>query len=70
VQVLDENGLPDGYERFAAQQANGLELFFIFRGRQPFRLIYSFNPSRENVLNNQLQPAKAQTFRFAVGTTF
>jgi outer membrane protein assembly factor BamA len=51
--------------------STGLELrFFMPVLNVPFRLIYSFNPSRENVLNNQLQPAKAQTFRFAVGTTF
>jgi hypothetical protein len=36
----------------------------------PFRLIYAFNPQRGNVLDNNLQPAKDKTFRFAVGTTF
>jgi hypothetical protein len=36
----------------------------------PFRLIYSWNPSRTGVLDNRLQPAKDTTFRFAVGTTF
>jgi outer membrane protein insertion porin family len=36
----------------------------------PFRLIYAWNPSRANVLDNQLQPAKDKVFRFAVGTTF
>jgi hypothetical protein len=36
----------------------------------PFRLIYSFNPQRANVLNNSLQPAQETRFRFAVGTTF
>jgi hypothetical protein len=36
----------------------------------PFRLIFAYNPSRFGVLNNNLQPTKAFTFRFAVGTTF
>jgi len=36
----------------------------------PFRLIGAYNPSRVNVLDNGLRPAKAFTFRFAVGTTF
>jgi hypothetical protein len=36
----------------------------------PFRLIFAYNPRREGVLNNQLQPQKAFQFRFAVGSTF
>jgi hypothetical protein len=36
----------------------------------PFRLIFAHNPSRTGVLDNQYQPAKRFTFRFAVGTTF
>ena len=36
----------------------------------PFRLIAAWNPMRKGVLDNQLQPQKAFTFRFAVGTTF
>jgi hypothetical protein len=36
----------------------------------PFRLIYAWNPQRGGVLDNSLNPAKASTFRFAVGTTF
>ena len=36
----------------------------------PFRLIFAYNPSRVGVLDNNLQPAKQFTFRFAVGTTF
>ena len=55
----------------AFKTSTGIELrFFMPVLNVPFRLIYSFNPSRENVLSNNLQPAKAQTFRFAVGTTF
>jgi hypothetical protein len=55
----------------AFKTSTGIELrFFMPVLNVPFRLIYSYNPSRTNVLNNQLQPAKATTFRFAVGTTF
>jgi outer membrane protein insertion porin family len=55
----------------AFKTSTGIELrFFMPVLNVPFRLIYSFNPSRENVLSNNLTPAKAQTFRFAVGTTF
>jgi outer membrane protein insertion porin family len=55
----------------AFKASTGVELrFFMPVLNVPFRLIYSFNPSRGNVLNNRLQPAKETTFRFAVGTTF
>jgi hypothetical protein len=36
----------------------------------PFRLIAAWNPQRDGVFNNQLQPQKSFTFRFAVGSTF
>jgi hypothetical protein len=36
----------------------------------PFRLIFASNPQRGGVLNNTLLPAKAFTFKFAVGSTF
>ena len=36
----------------------------------PFRLIFAHNPQRQGVLDNRLRPAKKNTFRFAVGTTF
>ena len=36
----------------------------------PFRLIFAFNPQRSGVLDNNLQPQKKYTFRFAVGSTF
>ena len=36
----------------------------------PFRLIFAMNPSREDVLDNNLQPEKKYKFRFAVGSTF
>jgi outer membrane protein insertion porin family len=55
----------------AFKTSTGVELrFFMPVLNVPFRLIYSFNPQRGGVLNNSLQPAKATTFRFAVGTTF
>jgi hypothetical protein len=51
--------------------STGVELrFFMPVLNVPFRLIYSWNPSRTGVLDNSLQPAKETTFRFAVGTTF
>jgi hypothetical protein len=36
----------------------------------PFRLIFAHNPQREGVYDNNLQPAKKYTFKFAVGSTF
>ena len=36
----------------------------------PFRLIFAMNPSRSDVLDNNLLPEKKFKFRFAVGTTF
>jgi outer membrane protein insertion porin family len=55
----------------AFKTSTGLELrFFMPVLNVPFRLIYAWNPSRGGVLDNNLQPAKASVFRFAVGTTF
>jgi outer membrane protein insertion porin family len=55
----------------AFKASTGIELrFFMPVLNVPFRLIYSWNPSRAGVLDNRLQPAKETTFRFAVGTTF
>jgi hypothetical protein len=36
----------------------------------PFRLIFAYNPQRDGVYDNQLQPTKKFVFRFAVGSTF
>ncbi|MEI6668623.1 MAG: BamA/TamA family outer membrane protein [Acidobacteriota bacterium] len=36
----------------------------------PFRLIFAYNPQRAGILDNQLKPQNAFSFRFAVGTTF
>jgi outer membrane protein insertion porin family len=55
----------------AFKTSTGVELrFFMPVLNVPFRLIYSWNPSRDGVLDNNLRPAKNTTFRFAVGTTF
>jgi outer membrane protein insertion porin family len=55
----------------AFKTSTGVELrFFMPVLNVPFRLIYSFNPQRAGVLDNNLRPAKSVTFRFAVGTTF
>jgi outer membrane protein insertion porin family len=55
----------------AFKTSTGVELrFFMPVLNVPFRLIYSWNPQREGVLDNNYRPAKPTTFRFAVGTTF
>jgi outer membrane protein insertion porin family len=55
----------------AFKTSTGVEVrFFMPVLNVPFRLIYAFNPQRAGVLDNNLQPAKKSTFRFAVGTTF
>ena len=51
--------------------STGAEIrFFMPVLNVPFRLIAAWNPQRAGVLDNQLQPQKAFTFRFAVGSTF
>jgi outer membrane protein insertion porin family len=58
-------------ETSAFKTSTGVELrFFMPVLNVPFRLIYSLNPQRGNVLDNSFRPAKDSTFRFAVGTTF
>jgi len=62
-----------GYDlRFGGfKTSTGAEIrFFMPVLNVPFRLISSWNPQRAGVLNNSLQPQKAFTFRFAVGSTF
>jgi outer membrane protein insertion porin family len=57
--------------RSAFKTSTGAEIrFFMPVLNVPFRLIFSYNPQRDGVLNNRLQPAKKLQFRFAVGTTF
>ena len=59
-------------DRVAAfKVSTGAEIrFFMPVLNVPFRLICAHNPSRAGVLDNQFNPAKKFTFRFAVGTTF
>jgi outer membrane protein assembly factor BamA len=58
-------------ETSAWKVSTGAEVrFFMPVLNVPFRLIFAANPSRGNVLNNNLQPEQLWKFRFAVGTTF
>jgi outer membrane protein insertion porin family len=51
--------------------STGAEIrFFMPVLNVPFRLIAAWNPQREGILDNNLQPAKKFVFRFAVGSTF
>jgi len=51
--------------------STGLEIrFFMPVLNVPFRLIFAYNPQRDGVLDNTLQPQKGFQFRFAVGSTF
>ncbi len=55
----------------AFKTSTGAEVrFFMPVLNVPFRLIFAMNPQRGDVLDNQFQPAKRFTFRFAVGSTF
>jgi outer membrane protein insertion porin family len=55
----------------AFKASTGAEIrFFMPVLNVPFRLIFAMNPSRGNVLDNNLLPEKKFKFRFAVGTTF
>ena len=57
--------------RSAFKTSTGAEIrFFMPVLNVPFRLIFAYNPQREGVLDNSLQPQKKLQFRFAVGTTF
>ncbi|MFN8062814.1 MAG: BamA/TamA family outer membrane protein [Vicinamibacterales bacterium] len=58
-------------QRSAFKTSTGAEVrFFMPVLNVPFRLIFSLNPQRGGVLDNNLRPAKQFTFRFAVGSTF
>jgi outer membrane protein insertion porin family len=64
----------DARQRFALKEfktSTGAEVrFFMPVLNVPFRLIFAYNPQRDGVLDNNLQPQKAFGFRFAVGSTF
>ena len=70
----DAGQVRDDGQAFAMNQfrtSTGAEVrFFIPILNVPFRLIFAHNPQREGVLDQRLQPAAENTFRFAVGTTF
>jgi len=67
-QVLLESQNPS-FDRFKTSTGSEIR-FFMPVLNVPFRLIAAWNPQRSGVLDNQLQPQKAFTFRFAVGSTF
>ncbi|MGH9384758.1 MAG: BamA/TamA family outer membrane protein, partial [Vicinamibacterales bacterium] len=55
----------------AFKTSTGAEIrFFMPVLNVPFRLIFAMNPQRAGVFDNNLQPAKKFTFKFAVGSTF
>ena len=58
-------------QTLAFKTSAGAEIrFFMPVLNVPFRLIFADNLSRTGVLDNNLQPAKQFTFKFAVGSTF
>lgn len=69
--VIPQNSTRVIGETNAFKVSTGAEIrFFMPVLNVPFRLIFAHNPSRTGVLDNNFQPAKRFTFRFAVGTTF
>jgi outer membrane protein insertion porin family len=76
TRLTDPNASTDIVTRVTGQThafkvSQGAEIrFFMPVLNVPFRLIFADNPSRTQVLDNNFQPAKRFTFRFAVGTTF
>jgi outer membrane protein insertion porin family len=74
IMFYDAGQVADERESFAMNKfrtSTGAEVrFFMPVLNVPFRLIFAANPQREGVLDNSFQPAKAFTFRFAVGSTF
>jgi outer membrane protein assembly factor BamA len=75
TRLINPNADPS-YQRVIGQTlafkaSTGAEIrFFMPVLNVPFRLIFAHNPSRYGVLDNNLQPAKRFTFKFAVGSTF
>ena len=75
TQLVNPNA-PPTYQRVIGQTSafktsTGAEIrFFMPVLNVPFRLIFAYNPARFGVLDNNLQPAKKFTFKFAVGSTF
>jgi outer membrane protein insertion porin family len=74
VLFYDAGQVRDFGESYAMNQfktSTGAEIrFFMPVLNVPFRLIFAHNPQREGVFENNLEPAKRFTFKFAVGSTF
>ena len=75
TRLIDPNAPPPYLQKigetYAFKTSTGAEVrFFMPVLNVPFRLIFAYNPSRFGVLDNNLQPAKKFTFKFAVGSTF
>ncbi len=75
TRLVDPNAPPPYLQKIgetnAFKTSTGAEIrFFMPVLNVPFRLIFAYNPSRFGVLDNNLQPAKKFTFKFAVGSTF
>jgi outer membrane protein insertion porin family len=61
----------DNFSLNEFKTSTGAEVrFFMPVLNVPFRLIFAYNPQRENVLDNNFNDAKKFAFRFAVGSTF
>jgi outer membrane protein insertion porin family len=74
VGFYDAGQVRDRGQGFSWKQwktSTGAEVrFFMPVLNVPFRLIFAANPQRQGVLDNDLEPAQAFTFKFAVGTMF
>ena len=75
TRLVDPNAPPPYLQQIgetsAFKTSTGAEVrFFMPVLNVPFRLIFAYNPQRFGVLDNNLQPAKKFTFKFAVGSTF
>ncbi|HEY7792106.1 MAG TPA: BamA/TamA family outer membrane protein, partial [Vicinamibacterales bacterium] len=74
VLFYDAGQVDDVGQNFAMNQfrtSTGAEIRFLMPVMNiPFRLIFAYDPQRLGVLDNSLQPQKAFSFRFAVGSTF
>jgi outer membrane protein insertion porin family len=64
-------GAGDQFRWDEFKASTGLEVRFMMPVLNvPFRLIGAYNPLRSGVLNNNYEPTKKFTFKFAVGSTF
>lgn len=74
VMFYDAGQALDVGQKFSLNEfktSTGAEVrFFMPVLNVPFRLIFAYNPQRDGVLDNNLQPQKAFSFKFAVGSTF